>query len=110
MTAARAALAKVPACDYAACRTVAVYGDEGWNFCWQHYREHRADLHGEAWPALKPVGATIVAALQQGCGSEAALRRHNRADEHCEVCLNASWARRNPQGGVVRRYNARRTA
>jgi hypothetical protein len=41
-----------PRCDYAGCSVIAVYPDQGWAFCWQHYLEHRADMYGEPWPAL----------------------------------------------------------
>jgi transposase-like protein len=44
-------------CDYAACSVIAVYPDQGWNFCWQHYLEHRADMYGEPWPVLPAVTA-----------------------------------------------------
>jgi hypothetical protein len=55
-----------PRCDYAGCSVIAVYPDDGWDFCWQHYCEHRADLYGEPWPTREHILGTTLGTTVDG--------------------------------------------
>lgn len=92
----------VPTCDYAACTRRSTHDDSSpdgtafWSFCPQHWREHRADLHGEPWPTLRPVNVSALIGLAgrgggpeitQPHGTPAARRRHQRRGEGlCDTC------------------------
>lgn len=88
-------------CAYAACTLLATHSDDAWDFCLQHYREHRADLHGEPWPKLRidEAAAVIKAALIPAHGTEARYKRHLRAGEQpCPTCTEGYRALKNPTG------------
>jgi hypothetical protein len=92
-----------PRCAYAACDVIAVYPDQGWDFCWQHYCEHRADMYGEPWPDLKPVNPTTLLGYAP-CGTPAAYRRHYRKGEKpCVPCSEAIHRQRFPDNPTLRR-------
>jgi hypothetical protein len=97
-----------PRCDYAGCSVIAVYPEDGWNFCWQHYCEHRADMYGEPWPTLKPL--QFASLFAPAHGTSAAARAHQRRGETpCAACLDADRRRRNPdrrRGNWYRRQEA----
>jgi hypothetical protein len=90
-------------CDYAACDRRAAHTDDGWRFCQQHYREHRADLHGEPWPRMKPVNPVALLGHAPH-GTSAAYRRHYRNGEKpCVQCVEAEERRRKPHNPDSRR-------
>ena len=92
----------VPMCDYAGCTTIAVYPDDGWDFCWRHYLEHRADLHDEPWPKLQ--AADLKHLFAAPCGTPGGAKRHYRTGEKpCGACLEAGERWRNPGGSDRRR-------
>lgn len=83
-------------CSYAACTKVGTEHDPNypdWQFCKQHYLEHRADMYGEKWPRMIYAFPVQLAP----CGTSAAQRRHYRnKDPQCVVCTEAEIRRRNP--------------
>lgn len=83
-------------CDYAACTLLATEHDDGWSFCRQHYREHRADLHGEPWPPLRSVDLRPL--FRPPCGTASAARAHyRRGEKPCTTCADAVHRARYPQ-------------
>jgi hypothetical protein len=91
-----------PTCDYAACGRTGTRTDDGWTFCAQHYKEHRADLHGEPWPPLKPVNLRPLFAPPHGTPS--AYRQHYRLGEKpCPACVEAEQRRKQPHNPDSRR-------
>lgn len=89
-------------CAYAACTAKATEHDDGWDFCAQHYREHRADLHGEPWPPLHPVNLRRF--FTPPCGTASGARSHyRRGEKPCEACMEASRRARSPHNPDIRR-------
>lgn len=94
----------IPTCDYAACTTVALYPGDGWDFCWTHYTQHRADLHDEPWPKLEPVDLQPLFAPR--CGTPAAAKAHyRRGEKPCVECSEAVHRHRRPHNPDGRRGN-----
>lgn len=89
-------------CDYAGCDLLAEMHEDGWGFCRRHYREHRADMHGEPWPPLRPVN--LRAFFTPPCGTASAARAHyRRGEKPCPACAAADHRHRRPQGDDIRR-------
>jgi hypothetical protein len=92
-------------CSYAGCSLLGMYEDPAfpdWAFCRQHYLEHRADVHGEAWPHMGPVDLRWL--MQEPCGTPAAYRRHQRHGEKpCVPCTEANLRSVNPEQRDKRR-------
>jgi hypothetical protein len=81
-------------CDYAACERRAKHHEDGWEFCTEHLRHHRALMHGGPFPAKAPSFPQSV--FTQPCGTAAGARRHSRRGEpSCDLCREAATRLRN---------------
>ena len=91
-------------CSYAGCRKPGRKVDPAfpeWQFCRQHWKEHRADIWGEPWPKLShdPTYGSWVALVpvvaddRPGsaiCGTRGGYARHRRNKEgSCGPCKAA---------------------